>query len=712
MPTDTARLHAVFDLAMRIGEGLLSNGAAASEVTATVLRVTSSSGLRNVSVQVTFDEVTISYLPDQLSAPFTRVRSASARVQDFSRLAAFEDITHRYIAGDLDLDEARRLAEEIPRQKAAYRLGLVTAGFAMMGGAAALSLGAKPLVATAATLAAGILILSGEYLTRWRIPQFYSQALGGLVGVLTAVVVDMIDPTVNSSIVVVACIIVQLAGLTSFGAMQDAVTGWYITASGRILETLMLTVGVVAGVRGGLLLADRLGADISVSASMPVSLISVLVLVVSGAGMGLGYGVGTQVPARILAWTAVVAVGSAVTSHVLSGLVLDRVYAVAITAFLTGVTEPLEFLFMFLAPLLYLLHAVLTGISLFIATALGIHAGFSFSAGAIDYVLMYSLPAASKNVWMLLVMGVVFFFVYFLLFSAVIRMFNLKTPGREDKAADVVTEEANSNTEEGLTQLATSYIAAVGGTDNLKAIDACITRLRLTVGDSAKVNDAACKRLGASGVVKLNKQTIQVIVGAKAESIGDEMKKVVTRGPVAAAAAAPAGNVATAAPAAKPQAVANAKTVESLVSPITGDVVALEQVPDEAFASKAVGDGIAVKPTSNIVVAPAAGTVVKIFNTNHAFCLETNNGAEIVVHMGIDTVALEGKGFKRLVEEGTDVKAGEPILEMDLDFLNANARSMISPVVCSNSDDYSALVILASGKVVAGQTPLYEIKGK
>ncbi|MFW3992894.1 PTS N-acetyl glucosamine transporter subunit IIABC [Klebsiella pneumoniae] len=386
--------------------------------------------------------------------------------------------------------------------------------------------------------------------------------------------------------------------------------------------------------------------------------------------------------------------------------------SVAITAFLTGVTEPLEFLFMFLAPLLYLLHAVLTGISLFIATALGIHAGFSFSAGAIDYVLMYSLPAASKNVWMLLVMGVVFFFVYFLLFSAVIRMFNLKTPGREDKAADVVTEEANSNTEEGLTQLATSYIAAVGGTDNLKAIDACITRLRLTVGDSAKVNDAACKRLGASGVVKLNKQTIQVIVGAKAESIGDEMKKVVTRGPVAAAAAAPAGNVATAAPAAKPQAVANAKTVESLVSPITGDVVALEQVPDEAFASKAVGDGIAVKPTSNIVVAPAAGTVVKMFNTNHAFCLETNNGAEIVVHMGIDTVALEGKGFKRLVEEGTDVKAGEPILEMDLDFLNANARSMISPVVCSNSDDYSALVILASGKVVAGQTPLYEIKGK
>ena len=128
---------------MRIGEGLLSNGAAASDVTATVLRVTSSSGLRNVSVQVTFDEVTISYLPDELSAPFTRVRSAGARVQDFSRLAAFEEITHRYIVGDLDLDEARRQAEEIPRGKPAYHLGLVTAGFAVMGGLLPLLRGAS-----------------------------------------------------------------------------------------------------------------------------------------------------------------------------------------------------------------------------------------------------------------------------------------------------------------------------------------------------------------------------------------------------------------------------------------------------------------------------------------------------------------------------------------------------------------------------------------
>lgn len=384
--------------------------------------------------------------------------------------------------------------------------------------------------------------------------------------------------------------------------------------------------------------------------------------------------------------------------------------SVAVTAFLTGVTEPLEFLFMFLAPMLYLIHALLTGISLFVATLLGIHAGFSFSAGAIDYVLMYNLPAASQNVWMLLVMGLIAFVVYFVLFSAVIRLMNLKTPGREDASDQVVTDEANSNTEEGMDQLSRQYIMAVGGSDNLNVIDACITRLRLSVKDAGQVNDAACKRLGASGVVRLNKQTIQVIVGAKAESIAESMKKLIARGPIAAAAATP---VAPTAPAAAPQAVPNASkgVMGTLVAPVSGTVVAIEQVPDEAFASKAVGDGLAIKPTSSTVVAPANGTLVKIFNTNHAFCLETENGVEIVVHMGLDTVALQGKGFTRLAEEGAQVVAGQPVLEMDLAYLEANARSMISPVVVSNIEDYSGLTLLAGDTVVAGESRIYEING-
>lgn len=389
--------------------------------------------------------------------------------------------------------------------------------------------------------------------------------------------------------------------------------------------------------------------------------------------------------------------------------VMGIMMAGAFAAFFTGITEPLEFSFMFVAPVLYLIHAVLTGISVFIAASMHWIAGFGFSAGLVDMVLASRNPLAT-HWWMLIPQGIVFFVIYYVVFRFTITKFNLLTPGRELNVSGDETDGQDVNVSESANQdasaLARQYIAAVGGSANLTGIDACITRLRLNVKDSSLVNEALAKRLGASGVIRLNKTSVQIIVGFVAEKIANAMKMT---GDV------PAAEVSTApvaAAAVKPQAVPNAVTIAALVSPVTGDVVALEQVPDEAFASKAVGDGVAVKPTDKMVVAPAAGTIVKIFNTNHAFCLETEKGAEIVVHMGIDTVALNGQGFTRLVEEGAEVVAGQPVLEMDLDFLNANARSMISPVVCSNIDDFSGLVIQAQGYVVAGQTPLYEIKGK
>ncbi|MEB7500492.1 N-acetylglucosamine-specific PTS transporter subunit IIBC [Leclercia pneumoniae] len=389
--------------------------------------------------------------------------------------------------------------------------------------------------------------------------------------------------------------------------------------------------------------------------------------------------------------------------------VLGIMMAGAFAAFFTGITEPLEFSFMFVAPVLYVIHAVLTGISVFIAASMQWIAGFGFSAGLVDMVLSSRNPLA-VHWYMLILQGLVFFAIYYVVFRFTITKFNLMTPGRElavaGSEADGEDVNVSADKDQDVAGLARQYIAAVGGSDNLTGIDACITRLRLNVKDSSLVNEALAKRLGASGVIRLNKTSVQIIVGFVAEKIANAMK---TTGPVAAAETAPAPTAATVA---KPQAVPNAVTIAALVSPVTGEVVALEQVPDEAFASKAVGDGVAVKPTEKTVVSPAAGTVVKIFNTNHAFCLETDKGAEIVVHMGIDTVALGGQGFTRLVEEGAEVVAGQPILEMDLDFLNANARSMISPVVCSNIDDFSGLVIQAQGQVVAGQTPLYEIKGK
>ncbi|MGS2874003.1 N-acetylglucosamine-specific PTS transporter subunit IIBC [Enterobacter huaxiensis] len=390
--------------------------------------------------------------------------------------------------------------------------------------------------------------------------------------------------------------------------------------------------------------------------------------------------------------------------------VLGIMMAGAFAAFFTGITEPLEFSFMFVAPVLYVIHAVLTGISVFIAASMQWIAGFGFSAGLVDMVLSSRNPLAT-HWWMLIPQGLVFFVIYYVVFRFTITKFNLMTPGRElavaGSEADGQDVNVSADKEQDVAGLARQYIAAVGGSDNLTGIDACITRLRLNVKDSSLVNEALAKRLGASGVIRLNKTSVQIIVGFVAEKIANAMK---TTGPVAAAEATAAPAAAPAA--AKPQAVPNTVTIAALVSPVTGDVVAIEQVPDEAFASKAVGDGVAVKPTDKTVVSPAAGTIVKIFNTNHAFCLETEKGAEIVVHMGIDTVALNGQGFTRLVEEGAEVVAGQPILEMDLDFLNANARSMISPVVCSNIDDFSGLVLQAKGQVVAGETPLYEIKGK
>ncbi|ORM80843.1 PTS N-acetyl glucosamine transporter subunit IIABC [Pantoea deleyi] len=388
--------------------------------------------------------------------------------------------------------------------------------------------------------------------------------------------------------------------------------------------------------------------------------------------------------------------------------------AAAFAAFFTGITEPLEFSFMFVAPVLYLIHAVLTGLSVFIAASMHWIAGFGFSAGLVDMVLSTRNPLAT-HWYMLIPQGLVFFAIYYVVFRFTIKKFNLMTPGRELAVAgdesdgyDVNVDKTGSD-ETATESLARRYIGAVGGSTNLTGIDACITRLRLNVNDSAQVNEGVAKRLGASGVIRLNKQSVQIIVGTQAESIASAMKKVLTKGPVAAAATGSA----PAEPEVKPQAVLNSekRVIATLLAPVSGEVVALEAVPDEAFASKAVGDGLAIKPSDKRVVAPIAGTVVKIFNTNHAFCLETDNGVEIVVHMGLDTVALDGKGFTRLVEEGASVVAGQPVLEMDLDFLNANARSMVSPVVVSNSDDFAGLTLLAQGQVVAGETPLYEVKG-
>ena len=363
--------------------------------------------------------------------------------------------------------------------------------------------------------------------------------------------------------------------------------------------------------------------------------------------------------------------------------------AAAFASFFTGVTEPLEFSFMFVAPLLYVFHAFLTGLSVYLAASMQWIAGFGFSAGLIDMVLSSRNPLA-KDWAMLLVQGLVFFVIYYVGFRMAIQALNLKTPGREDDEPETSTPQADTNTSSSITDLADAYAQVIGGVSNVENIDACISRLRLSLKDTAHVDEVLAKRLGASGVIKLDKHNVQIIVGPKAELIAEALKL----------------NLKT-----QPSTVV-ATSEFCLLSPVTGDLMRLEDVPDAAFSSHAVGEGVAIRPTSALVLAPCDGELANIFSTNHAFSMLTPSGAELIVHIGVDTVKLGGQGFKRLTSPGRSIKAGEPVLEIDLAYLSAHAASVISPVVVSNADEFELYDMCSASSVVAGQSVLFKIKAK
>ncbi|ACV77368.1 PTS system, glucose-like IIB subunint [Nakamurella multipartita DSM 44233] len=320
--------------------------------------------------------------------------------------------------------------------------------------------------------------------------------------------------------------------------------------------------------------------------------------------------------------------------------------AAAITAFLTGVTEPLEFAFMFVAFPLYVVHAVLTGLSLAVAYMLDIHLGFSFSAGLIDF-LLYGTALAANNVWMLLVMGVIFFAVYYVLFRLVIRWWNLRTPGREPE--DEFEAEQAANNEDGPVAVsggsvataaavkAEQLIAAFGGRENLVNVDACITRLRMEVADKDQVNKARLKALGAAGVIEVG-NNVQAIFGTQAELLKNDIKDAMAGPapaqvpvnepePVAAAPAAPAGT--------------GSRT--PILAPVPGRAVPLQQVPDPTFAQGIVGNGAAIDPPREIIdaVAPISGKVLQMLP--HAYIIVSDDNVGVLVHLGLDTVQLKGE---------------------------------------------------------------------
>ncbi len=358
-------------------------------------------------------------------------------------------------------------------------------------------------------------------------------------------------------------------------------------------------------------------------------------------------------------------------------LAIGILSAAGLTAFLTGVTEPLEFAFMFVAFPLYVIHAVLTGLSLALAYTLDIHLGFSFSAGLID-LLLYGTAPAAKNIPLLVVMGVVFFFLYYVLFRFAINRWNLLTPGRDPELddADDVTDGADPVAgADGATARAYRLIAAFGGADNLKAVDACITRLRIEVADKAGVDAAALRALGAAGVIEVG-NNVQAVFGTQADGLKDEIRAALAQGPADGSAPVMTSTPVAAAP------VSTTVTGRlTVLSPLGGTLVPLSEVPDATFAKGIVGHGLAIDPPREVVdvVAPVTGKILKLWP--HAFALQTADGIGVLVHLGIDTVQLEGEGFSAYAAEGDDVEIGQPILRYDVPAIEAAGRNPVVPVI-------------------------------
>ena len=378
----------------------------------------------------------------------------------------------------------------------------------------------------------------------------------------------------------------------------------------------------------------------------------------------------------------------------------------ALTAFLTGITEPLEFTFIFVALPMYAVHCVLAGLSFMLMHILNVGVGMTFSGGLIDLVLFGAMQGNAKTHWMwVVVVGAVYFVLYYIIFRFMISKFDYKTPGRDDAEevklytrADVNARSAasGSTAPAGDDPVSALIVEGLGGADNLSDVDCCATRLRCTVKDVALVKQDVLKASGASGVI-CKGDGVQVVYGPKVAVIKAKLEDYLENAPKTPAVTA------TPAPA------AHAAKDTVLSACLNGTVVPLADVKDEAFASGALGDGIAIEPTDGELVAPADGEISSTFETHHAVGMTTADGAELLMHIGIDTVKLGGKHFTYLVNEGDKVKKGQPLIRFELEAIKAEGYPVTTPLVVCNTDDYAAVAAKASGAVKQGDA-LLELK--
>lgn len=402
----------------------------------------------------------------------------------------------------------------------------------------------------------------------------------------------------------------------------------------------------------------------------------------------------------------------------------------ALTAMITGITEPLEFTFLFVAPALYGIHCILAGFAYMLMHVFEVGVGMTFSGGLIDLTLFGIMQGNAKTNWIwIVIVGIGYFIVYYVLFYHLIRRFDLKTPGRDNndevklyRRSDMDARKHGENAgEQGSDndrnmdvfrnhspQMETSRLICegLGGKANISDVDCCATRLRCTVNDAALVKEDVLRASGASGVVKKG-YGVQVIYGPKVSVIKSNLEDYL-EGYDEKVVIADEGRPREDVIAGKEKNGRNARNRQkkhmddntvSILSPVTGEVFELSSVPDEAFSSGMMGNGIAVLPTDPEITAPVAGTIAFVFDTKHAIGLVTEQGIGVMIHIGIDTVKLNGKGFDVLVETGQIVSAGQPVMRLDLPYLKKHAPSLISPVIITELPDGYKLRPVKTGKV-------------
>ncbi|WP_335872519.1 glucose-specific PTS transporter subunit IIBC [Bacillus sp. 2205SS5-2] len=384
-------------------------------------------------------------------------------------------------------------------------------------------------------------------------------------------------------------------------------------------------------------------------------------------------------------------------------LVAGIMGSAALTSFLTGITEPIEFSFLFVAPVLFGIHTIFAGLSFMTMHLLDVKIGMTFSGGLIDYIL-FGLINPQTNAWIVIPVGLVFAVIYYFGFRFAIRKFNLMTPGRED-------EEIEEGPAVEASDLAYEVLEALGGQENIAHLDACITRLRVSVNEPKEVNKDRLKKLGASGVLEIG-ESIQAIFGPKSDTLKSQMQDVMRGKRPRPTKTNPDVEVQQQIEEVNPDVLQNDEALknEKIISPIKGELKPITEVPDQVFSGKMMGDGFAILPTEGMIVSPVNGKIVNVFPTKHAIGIESDAGREILIHVGIDTVKLQGKGFESLIQEGDIVEAGQPLLKVDLGFIKENAPSIITPIVFTNLREGEQVVIEKEGKVELKQENIISIR--